>query len=149
MADLDQNEFYWLIVEGPGPGVCFQCDPDVALQTPEFFLDWYENELFDIGDYGFQIRDNHIRLIGGSRARAHEHTRARGLSSYTYLNRNSSNRAILGNGLEIKVCPTCGGHGIEADQWESSDCGECDGWGSVASAIFLPLWLVQEGENNV
>jgi hypothetical protein len=129
--------------------LCFDCEPVLASHRPFVFQDLHENDFLAIGGLGFQVRDMKLKCIGQSVTRAHERTRARVSSSYTYLNRTQKNSAILGNGLEVQTCQNCKGLGHDPDFNQDSRCLVCKGMGTVACAIVIPLWLIQEGENNV
>jgi hypothetical protein len=129
--------------------LCFDCDPEAASTTPSIFLQWSENELFDIGDTGFQIRDGQLKVIGVSRAHAHERTRLRVLSSYTYLNRNSKNQALLSNGLVLSGCGKCRGTGELDGFVYIAECDACGGSGVLESAVIIPAWILGVGCENV
>jgi len=149
MGEVSAEEFWELSDDGSVNGLCFDCDPESANTTPSFFWQWSENELFDIGDMSFQVRGNKLEVIGGAQSRAHESTRARGLSSYTYLNRTPKRQSVLRNGLQVEVCPDCGGRAELLRDGYLVDCDRCASWGSKVNAIFLPLWIIEEGENDV
>lgn len=120
--------------------LCFDCDPASALSVPSFFWQWKEEELFDIGDVGFQIRNQTLNVIGRSHARSHEYERAPGLSSYTNLNRNSKKWGFLEDLYTWEVCPDCHGRGHDFQGSTVPFCSSCADLGSIK---VLDKWIAQ------
>lgn len=149
LGELSIEEFNAVFADKTGFRLCFDCDPESALTVPSFFWQWKENELFDIGDVAFQIRDQKLKVIGHSHERAHEQERARGLSSYTKLNRITKNKVLLGNGIEQQLCPACHGDSVLWDSSWGLNCDRCDGLGVIESAIVLPGWILGLAVENV
>lgn len=129
--------------------LCFDCDPESAATTPSVFWQWEENELIDIGDIGFQVRDNALHVIGVSRARMHEYTHAPGLSSCTYLNRTDKKGGFWDYEVRYEVCQECCGNGRYFLGDGLDDCEECNGQGARVVELLLPRWILGLEIENV
>jgi hypothetical protein len=142
----DEKDYFWRLGDSL---LCFGCDPESSATTPSLFWQWREGDSFTIGGEQFEVWALPGKAAELVQSHAHARARARGLSSSTYLNRTQKNRALLSNGLEIQTCKKCRGTG-ELDGFAYvADCDECKGLGTIASAIYIPSWLIEEGENNV
>jgi len=149
VGELDEHEKEAFLSDGWDSCLCFDCDPDSASTTPSIFWRWQEGDGFNLDGVELDVKvygsTGHLYLA----TRAHEGARARVLSSYTYLNRNLKNSALLGNGLEVSMCPVCFGDGVNEVSDQTQPCCKCSGLGTIPVAVVIPLWLIQEGENNV
>jgi len=149
MGEMTLTEFAACCLADGLPGLCFDCDPDSAATVPGLFWLWREGESFTIGDTDFEVwalPGNASELV---QSHAHESERARGLSSYTYLNRIEENGALDANGIELKICPRCKGFDTIHVHPEKEACGECGGLGLVPAAIVLPVWVLGLGGEHV
>jgi len=168
---MSEDEFAVLESDGFDSCLCFNCEPGEGWVDPDFFFDLQQGDQVQLDGEMFYYDDGLLKRVqpakriegtewyladGGTvdlatraHERTHERTRARVSSSYTYLNRTPKNRALLGNGFEVACCPLCHGLGYYPEMWEKSVCPSCDGTGTVVLAIVIPLWIIQEGENNV
>jgi len=149
IGEVSDDEILAVIFTEHSGALCFDCDPESADTTPSIFWQWQDGDVFYIGGDMHEVQSNSLLPHARAHERTHERARARGLSSYTYLNRTQKNSAILGNGLEVVTCDNCKGEGVNPDFNEGFLCSVCKGYGTVPVAIVLPLWLIQEGENNV
>lgn len=149
MGAMSEDELAVVILSDGDSVLCFDCDPESASTTPSLFWKWQESDLFTLGDVVLQVYGNYMQVIGASHAHAHERTHARGLSSYTYLNRNLHNHALLGDGVEVKACGRCHGEGFINTFYGLVPCDDCQGVGVVEVAIMLPHWILGLGCENV
>jgi hypothetical protein len=132
-----------------GNRLCFDCENFEASLYPEFWQEITSGSIVIIDKKPFFYED------GLWKQETFFHARARGarsrlsLSSSTYLNRSVRNSVFLKNGLDVSLCPVCLGSLELENSGQVEPCYECQGLGTVAIAIVLPLWLIQEGANNV
>lgn len=150
MGSVSEEEFDAMITNDFGANLCFDCDPESASTTPSVFWQWQPGELIDIGDSRLCVAASGREIVEVGFVPPHERTRcARGLSSYTNLNRNIKNRVNLSNGLEIALCPVCMGNCEVEVSDQFMPCPKCDGVGTVVTAIVLPSWILGLGCENV
>lgn len=139
MGRLDEEEFFAFVEDESSSGLCFDCEPLAAQSEPDIFLNMQEGDIFTIGGgnliYGKSVLGN-LRLLANP---PHEHTRARGLSSYTNLNRNNENRGILENLYDDRICPGCDGLSFNFDLYGVHPCNICGDKGSIK---VLKKWVV-------
>jgi hypothetical protein len=142
MAELDQDEFYWLMIMGSGAGQCFTCHPARATMKPDLFLGKEEGDFFQIDDIGLMVEDGEFKMAPHALAQAHDAIALLSLSSSTYLNSPLSKTANE-KGFELAVCRVCEGDGKQFGQYGHIEtCERCGGRGLVETAIFIPSWLV-------
>lgn len=127
VGELDGDELSFLVPTGLEDVLCFECDT-------------FENVSERVN-----CEFSHAR----THERTHERTHARGLSSYTYLNRTQKNERVLFDGMVYEDCLLC----LDGITYEGGisnpNCPICSGDGVVASAILLPAWVLGLGRENV
>jgi len=148
MGGVTQEELNH-IASSMGDGLCFDCDPDSAATTPSIFWQWQKEDVFVIDDQKFFVTFDEKNIEPFGLARAHDASASARLSSYTYLNRNPRNSALLGSGEEVGVCVKCAGKGYYDARGDEWTCNVCDGAGTVTTAILLPSWVLGLGCENV
>lgn len=142
MGEVTANEYASWLVDAYDEGLCFDCDPLKSADSHVNFMIYDEKSATLMTGSEWFIANGSVLPRESSHERTHEHTRARGLSSYTKLNRISKNRELLASGEETRVCPQCKGLGCYPEFWEKSACSVCDGVGTVVSAIVIPTWIL-------
>lgn len=138
VGELDEKEKEAFLSNGFAGLLCFVCEPAEASYQPEIFKGLENGDILGIGDILLQVDASQAQLVVASHARAHERTRARGLSSYTYLNRNLHNQAVLRELVEWVRCPECHGESGYEGFFAKNGCAVC---GSQGGIPVLARWV--------
>lgn len=119
--------------------VCFDCEPFGTVGRPVELIPVELGTLNMLARLQLSDRmaDEFCRAI--AHARAHEHTRARGLSSYTNLNRNHEFASVLEKLYDDRICPGCDGLSFNHDLYGAPPCKIC---GDIGSIKVLKRWVV-------
>lgn len=149
LGDLTLDEFNAVFDDVYGSRLCFDCEPLGAMSRPEIFWNMLEGDEFTIGDTVL-VRGEFL-LVESSRTheRTHERTCARGLSSYTYLNRITKNWGVLEELVEYVVCPGCRGHSFYVGIYGGESCGLCGDHGSIPVLAEWVRFLLNGVRENV
>jgi len=148
MGVMSEEEFIAIVMGDGDCGLCFDCDPDSAATTPSLFWQWKEGDVFEIEGLRMEVYGGVLEFASVVQSHAHARARARGLSSYTKVNRALHNHVLLADGTVGYPCRVCEGKGEFTTGRITVACSFCDGEGFVVTEVVLPAWIIGLGCEN-
>lgn len=149
MCEVSDEEAISVMSLEPHGAKCFDCEPLAASHRSEFFKGFEEGDCFQIDDRAFTVESDKLVLLPDALSHAHEYTRVRGLSSYTYLNKTPEKSGILQELVEYELCPECHGQSFFVGAYGGESCGFCGDFGSIPVLAVWVRFLISGGVSNV